>query len=137
MERAEKYFANRLHADAWNVASDDDKRRALAQARTILDSVVVFSDAAFLQNDDGTRGDYVEQIYFCVYEQALYLLKIDPTEYPELLTLGVSVGGGATLDKTFVAPLLSPVAVRLLGRLGSVVVNDERRGSVASRSFDY
>ena len=136
LAEAETYFGERLRTTAWDDATDDERRRALSQADAIFESCVAWNDGAFEVDSDETKS-FVSPVKNAFFEEALYLLKLDPTEYPELLTIGVGVGSGSTFDKSFVAPLLSPTAVRLLGMFGRVVVNEERGGRIASGSLNY
>ena len=136
LEEAFAYFANRLRSDAWNAAPDAEKDQALTQADALLTACVEWRDGAFTVGSDGAKT-FASQVKFALFEEALYLLKVDPTEYPELLTLGVQSASGSTFNRAFVAPLLAPVAVRLLGTLGTVVVDDERGGSIRAASLGY
>ncbi len=100
LEEAFAYFANRLRSDAWNAATDAEKEQALTQADALLTACVEWRDGAFTVGSDSAKT-FASQVKFALFEEALYLLKVDPTEYPELLTLGVQSASGSTFDRAF------------------------------------
>lgn len=126
----ESYFANRLYTSTWDSASSTDKQKAVSWATAIIGGAFVFGENAYSIENDITIWD--THIVAAVCEQALWCLRADPTEYPELLTMGLSesaAGASAKFDKSFVTPLVCEVAKVLVGDLG--VFNSES-GSVRS-----
>lgn len=128
LESAEVYFANRLHASAWLSASEEDKSKALAWGAAIIRNAFVWSDEAY------TEETWADAVHFAVCEEAIWLLKLDPTEYPAILTKGLvsgSVGSvNATFSKEMIAPLVCLAAKSLIGDLGTL--NDDGYGTITS-----
>lgn len=121
---AESYFANRLYADTWDSRSSPDKLKAVSWATAIIGGAFVFGENAYSIENDITIWD--THVVAAVCEQALWCLRADPTEYPALLTLGISegaAGASAKFDRSFVAPLICETAKALVGELG--VLNSE------------
>ena len=132
IEFAEAYFENRLHADAWTSASDTDKAKALTWADTIIQNGFQWEQGAY------TDTDWAVPVQYAVCEEALWLLKIDPTEYPAALTQGLASGSAgavsASFSKEMVAPLVCASAISLIGTLG--VLNDESAGTLKSTMLE-
>lgn len=128
LETAEKYFANRLHANAWSAASDEDKQRALAWGASIIRNGFLWEDEAY------SETEWAIPVVYGVCEEALWLLKIDPTEYPVALTKGLASGNAgavsATFSREFIAPLVCSAAVSLIGVLGTL--NTDEAGTIKS-----
>lgn len=128
---AESYFALRLRSDLWNAANEEIKSQALAQASFLISGAFTFYDTAYSIEDDVVVWD--DRITAAICEEALFLLKGDPTELPEALTKGiVSASAGAvsaTFDKSFVFPLICEAAKTLVGDLG-YYLGDDSTGSV-------
>lgn len=133
IEFAEAYFENRLHADAWDAASESDKTKALAWGSAMIQN-------AFLWEADAVdaEGEWAVPVRYAVCEQALWLLKLDPTEYPAALTKGLISGSAgavnATFSKEMVAPLICPAAISLIGVLGTL--NEPDAGTVVSTMLE-
>ncbi|MBQ9873737.1 MAG: hypothetical protein IJM30_04685 [Thermoguttaceae bacterium] len=124
LDEASALFANRLYAEPWFAASEDDRRKALEWASRLISGAFLFSTSAFRTDSSGAVV-WSERVSIAVCEEALWLLKRDPTEIPELLTLGVASASvaslSATLDRSFVAPLICDAAKRAIGNLGEFV----------------
>ena len=127
-EYAESYFANRLHADAWISASETDKGKALSWSAAVIQNACVWNEGAW------TEEGWHEAVRYAVCEEALWLLKVDPTEYPAILTKGLVSGNVGSVSGTFsrdmVAPLVCAAARALIGELGTF--NDDGLGTVRS-----
>ena len=78
-EFASEYFANRLHTDVWDTAVESDRVKSLAWASVVIRSAFFWNAGAW------TESAWAEPVRFAVCEEALWLLKLDPTEYPCLL----------------------------------------------------
>lgn len=132
IEFAEAYFENRLHADAWTSASDSDKAKALTWADTIIQNGFQWEQGAY------TDTEWAVPVQYAVCEEALWLLKIDPSEYPVILTKGLLSGNAGAVSGTFskdmVAPLVCPTAVSLVGVLG--VLNEPENGTIRSTMLE-
>lgn len=121
---AENYIGNRLHTDVWQDAVADDKPKAIAMATNMILACFEFNDGVFFTNDDD-EDDCYDSVKRGICEQALHLLKLDPTTYPELLTMGLSSGsaGGASasFDKAMIAPFICDTAKRFIGGDGTFI----------------
>lgn len=124
IDDAEKYFETRLYADKWNDATDGDKRKALATAAFLIGGAFEFRKDAFsVGSDDDTSVVWSPRVVAGVCEEALWLLKQDPTTIPNALFLGISNAKAgsveSTFDKSFVAPLICDAAKTIIGELGT------------------
>lgn len=133
LSQAEKYFKNRLHADVWDNASETDKTKALSWACVIIQNAFLWEDSAI-----DAEGEWAVPVRYGVCEQALWLLKLDPTDYPAALTQGLASGSAgavsASFSKEMVAPLVCASAISLIGTLG--VLNDESAGTLKSTMLE-
>lgn len=133
LSQAEKYFKNRLHADVWNSASEADKTKALSWAGVMIQNAFLWEQGVI-----DSEGEWAVPVRYGVCEQALWILKLDPTDYPAALTKGLASGSAgavnATFSKEMVAPLICPVAVSLIGILG--VLNDDSAGTLKSTMLE-
>ena len=93
LDAAERYFATRLRADLWREASESDKTNALTQASFLISGAFSFYDAAFALDESTGEVVWNARVVAAVCEEALWLLRVDPTEYPEALTLGLAEAG--------------------------------------------
>lgn len=122
LDAAERYFATRLRADLWREASESDKTNALAQASFLISGAFSFYDAAFALDESTGEVVWNARVVAAVCEEALWLLRVDPTEYPEALTLGLAEAGAggasAKFDRSFVAPMVCAASKTLVGELG-------------------
>ena len=128
VDYADTFFADRLHTSVWDAASSDERRKAIIHASSDIRKYFVLHDKASWGyiNDDGDQileADYRVQTAVCL--QAIYLLSVNPAEYPEALTKGVSSASAgplnATFDKSFI-PL--PIAIGVeeaIGELGTYI----------------
>ena len=82
---ADTYFSARLHAEAWDNASESDKTKALTQAERQLEP--------YKGRVDTTR------FYYAVYEQALWLLQGD--QRGELQQAGVQSMSISKLSESY------------------------------------
>lgn len=118
LDVANYYFSKRLRSTDWENASDEDKVKAIAQAEYLLSGCFYFYDNAQV------NGVWDIRVIVAVCEEALFLLKVDPTETPSALYLGISQANAgsasASFDKTFVAPLVCTAAKGLIGDLGAL-----------------
>ncbi len=118
LESAEGYFAKRLHAGLWDSASETDKQKALSWSASVIRNAYVWNSEAC------TEEGWNEAVHYAVCEEALWLLKVDPTDYPAVLTKGLvsgSVGSvSGTFSKEMTAPLVCAAARSLIGELGTL-----------------
>lgn len=125
-EFASEYFANRLHTDVWDTAVESDRVKSLAWASVVIRSAFFWNAGAW------TESEWAEPVRFAVCEEALWLLKLDPTEYPAILTKGLVSGSAGSVSGTFsremTAPLVCPAAESLIGELGTL--NDGSAGTL-------
>lgn len=132
IEFAEAYFANRLRADSWNNASETDKAKALSFAAKVIQNAFSWEQDAY------TESEWAVPVQYAVCEEALWLLKIDPTDYPAVLTKGLVSGNAGAVSGTFskemVAPLVCPAALSLVGILG--VLNEPENGTLKSTMLE-
>lgn len=126
---AESYFSNRLHADAWGAASETDKAKALSWAASIIQNAFIWQEG-----EAYSETEWAVPVLYAVCEEAFWLLKIDPTDYPAVLTKGLISGNAGSVSGTFskemVAPLVCKAAISLIGILGTL--NDDEAGTVVS-----
>ncbi len=129
---ATTYFDGRLYADAWTNAEPSDREKALTQASFLVAGAFSFSANAYAVDAYGVTT-WHERVIAAVCEEALWLLKRDPTNYPELLTLGLAEGSVASLcakfDRRFLAPLICDAAKNLVGELGSLLEDGSCRST--------
>ena len=129
LETAEGYFSNRLHSDLWDSASETDRKKALAWSASVIQNAYIWNDGAYTEEDG-----WNEAVQYAVCEEAIWLLKVDPTDYPAILTKGLvsgSVGSvSGTFSKEMVAPLVCLAARSLIGELGTLL--DDGFGTVRS-----
>lgn len=122
LDIADNYFSSRLYADAWSKAPSEDREKALTQASFIIAGGFSFYQHAYAVDGYG-KTHWHERVEAAVCEEALWLLKRDPTDYPELLTLGIAEAKAADLeakfDRAFAAPLVCPAAKALIGELAA------------------
>jgi len=108
---ANDFFTNRLHAEKWEVASDEDREKAIFTASGDIIKYFVFDTP-----HDGVIDDRL-QVGTCL--QAIYLLTRNPEQVIDALTKGIKsarVGPVATeFNKDFVAPLLAPGVIDAIG----------------------
>lgn len=122
MTDAESYFANRLYSDTWDSSSSTDRRKALEWATRLIDGAYTFNEYAYIK-DENAAIVWDSNVIAAVCEQAVWCLKADPTEYPELLTMGISnanAGASVTFDKSFITPIICTAAKVLIGTLGTL-----------------
>lgn len=117
-EFADSYFRNRLHTGTWDTATPEDKSKALSWASTIILGSFSWSEFAY------SNDLWALPVQYAVCEEALWLLRLDPSEYPEILTKGVSSAKTepvqATFSKEFLAPFVCLAARKLVGDLGTI-----------------
>lgn len=134
-DEANAYFERRLRADAWASASNVERSQALTQASYLLASAFTFHASAYEDAPDGSRV-WHESVLAALCEEALWLLERNPTQFPELLALGVvhaeAAGLAATFDRAYVAPLVCDAAKRLIGRLADFEPVEDEGYSFAS-----
>lgn len=132
LEFAENYFSSRLHSDTWFNASSEDKARSLTWAGRIIQYAFSWDVSAY------SSIGWALPIQFAVCEQALWCLKRDPSEYPEILTRGISEGKAepvsAKFSKEFILPLVCLSAKSLIGDLGTLL--DDGYGTVRSTMLE-
>lgn len=121
VEIADQYFSLRLRSDAWQTATPEQKTQALTWAGRIIQYAYSWDKAAF------TSVGWALPVQFAVCEQALWVLKRDPTEYPEILTRGIVEGKAqpvsAKFSKDFIVPLVCLPAKALVGDLGTLLTD--------------
>ena len=125
LQQAEQYFLKRLHAETWTNAAEEERSKALSTALTLMKGAFVFAETAYFLNVATGAVVWNPRVVAAVCEQALHLMKVDPTEYPSLLTMGISEaeagGASAKFDKSFVAPLVCDAAKTIVGDLGTFI----------------
>ncbi len=135
LEDADAYFNGRLRADAWTSASENERERALAQASYLIASAFVFRKEARVAAPDGSTR-WQDRVVAAVCEEALWLLKGDPTQFSEPRALGLvrveAANLSATFDRNQVAALVCDVSRRLLAGLADYEPIDDEGGSFAS-----
>ncbi|MDO5554721.1 MAG: hypothetical protein Q4G68_13265 [Planctomycetia bacterium] len=140
LEAANAYFAGRLNAESWTAASQSDRQKSLDQASAMIFSAFRWSDSAY-STDANDEQTWDSSIIRAVYEQALWLLSVDFTKYPEMLYNGIvkatSGGNSVQFDRKFELPWICPVAVRYVGALGTLIpVATEAAGSISATLLD-
>ncbi|MBR4751447.1 MAG: hypothetical protein IK077_06775 [Thermoguttaceae bacterium] len=132
---ANEYFAGRLYADAWTNAPESERTRALTQASYLIAGAFAFRDAARVETSNGAVR-WHERVAAAICEEALWLLKSDPTQFPQTLALGITrvevANLSATFDRARAAPLICDAARRLLTDLADYEPIDDEGGSFAS-----
>ena len=123
--QAERYFATRLNAKIWEESDEADRSKALSTAQTLISGAFVFAENAYFVDATTNAGTWSPRVVAAVCEEALHLLKCDPTTAPNVLTMGISEAGAggasAKFDRAFVAPLICDAAKTLIGELGTFV----------------
>ena len=122
LQWADSYFSNRFSATVWNATSEEGRQKALNSASLIIDAMFTFPEGTFFVDANGLDLTSV-RIRAAIAEQANWLLSVDPTVYPSVLTLGLASAGAAgasmSTDRTMLAPLVSNTAKSLIGSLGT------------------
>ena len=125
LERADAYFNERPNADDWFARTTTERVKALALAGRVMASSFVFNESAYVEREQGAPPQWRDEILDATCEEALWLTRRDPTQLPDLLTLGLVKGTvgplSATFDRAFVTPLVCATARRLVGTLGEYV----------------
>ena len=109
--RANEYFAERLHSDAWLSTDDDTRTKAIMTATRMLASIYIVPEEMF--------DETPEWLESATCEQAIYLLTTDPNAIPGLLTKGFkSAAAGpvsVTADWEFTSPMIAVLARQMIG----------------------
>ena len=117
LEEANAYFAGRLYADKWIEASETDRRKSLVWSASLIRTGFLWSSSAY----SGTEWNTA--VISAVCEEALWLIKRDPTDYPAVLTKGVRrmTAGfvSAELDPGLTSPLICSAAEEMIGGHGT------------------
>jgi hypothetical protein len=127
VDYADTFFANRLHTDVWDAATSDNKRKAVNHASSDIRKYFVLHDEAFREEviDDESRIVADNGVQNAVCLQAIYLLGVNPAEYPEALTKGVSAASAgplnATFDKSFIPLPIALGVEEAIGELGTYI----------------
>lgn len=115
---ANTYFQTRVHSAAWSQATAADQLAALTTAENQIRSLPISAYA-----DQG-------RITNAIYEQALFLLRMDQTELREDLqargvaSVGISGGASESFRQRYgfsLAPMAQMFLAGCLQRVGSVV----------------
>jgi len=89
MEEAEAYFANRLHEMAWTSATEEDRRKALIAARTVIDTLnykgVKASVYLLCGNEPAASLISSEDVRAAEASQPLEFPRGDDSEVPEAI----------------------------------------------------
>ena len=132
IETAEAYFDLRLRSERWKCADLETKQQALTWASRIIQNGFEWNRGAY------TAERWSNAVQFAVCEQALWVLKLDPSEYPAILTKGIVEGVAqpvsAKFSKDFIAPWICYPAKALIGELGTCL--DGGYGSVRSTMLE-
>ena len=135
LDDANAYFAARGRADAWFDATEAERRGALEQASMLLGAAFRFRDDARELNAVGELV-WREEILAALCEEALWLLRCDPTQPSKLAALGatsVKIGElAAQFDRADAARVICEAAKILVGERGELVANDSPIDSFAS-----
>lgn len=128
LSQAEHYFATRINANTWDEADEANRLKALSTAQTLISGAFVFAENAYFVDATTNAGTWSPRVVAAVCEEALHLLKCDPSTTPNVLTMGISEAGAggasAKFDRSFVAPLICDTAKVLVGDLGTFVAGD-------------
>ncbi len=129
------YFSNRLYSSVWNNASATDQVKAIRWAKTIIEGGFEYYETAY-EIDENDSIVWDDRVLAAVCEEAIWLLKQDPTDYPELLTLGLSEGKAGTAsmkaNPALIAPLICNASIRLIGNLATIVDSECGLGTITS-----
>ena len=132
---ANEYFADRLYADAWTNATQREREQALAQASYLIDGAFTFRAEARVETSNGAFR-WRERVVAALCEEALWLLKRDPTQFPQAQALGITrvevANLSATFDRVQIAPLICDASRRLLTGLADYEPLDDEGGSFAA-----
>ena len=129
VDYADTFFADRLHTDLWDAASSEERRKAINHASSDIRKYFVLHEDAFQEWIEHPSEKQIviadSRVQNAVCLQAIYLLSVNPADYPEALTKGVSSASAgplnATFDKSFI-PL--PIAIGVeeaIGELGTYI----------------
>ena len=117
---ANEYFTSRLRSNHWNDSEDSVKLQALSQASFLVSGAFELNDKSYIVKDN--KIIWNERIKAAICEEAIWLLKHDPSAIPEALFNGMSnasVGGvSVTFDKSFICPWICNATKTLIGDLG-------------------
>lgn len=123
LSQAEKYFATRINANLWDEADEANRSKALFTAQALISGAFVFAENAYFVAATTDAVTWSPRVVAAVCEEALHLLKCDPSTIPNVLTTGISEtsagGASAKFDRSFVAPLICDAAKTLIGDLGT------------------
>lgn len=125
---ANSYFDTRLYAELWTGDSVENETRtsALTMAESMIESSFRFPKGTFVYDEETELWSCDDRIKKAVCEQALWIIKYDPTDYPSILTKGfieaeTGVNTSITLDKTYIVPMICRAAIGLIGDLGELI----------------
>lgn len=128
-----EYFNERLYSSLWANASDSDKGKALVMAERMIRATFKFREGLIRREEDNSEM-FSDSLRYGIFEQALYLLGMDPTAYPKVLTLGLASAGAsgasASFDSGKIAPYISPAVIRMIGDDGSFTDRADPSGEI-------
>ena len=96
---ADAYFRRRGNADDWFDEIELKRDAALERASDILGACYDFHADAFVECDVARR--WRDEILYALFEEALWLLRVDPTKVERLKALGVTRASLGVLSATF------------------------------------
>ena len=122
---ADSFFSKLLYSKKWHDATEEEKTAALATATDLIEAFFIFPQGTF--RHCCKTGLYIcdPRIMKAICEEAIWCLKFDPTEYPEILTKGFVEADTAQytsvkLDKGFIVPTICQTARAYIGDLGTL-----------------
>lgn len=125
-EWASDYFARRLPSDAWETASEPDRRRALDWAASLLAAAFVWDAAA------SPGGVWRGEILALVCEEAVWLLERDGGAVPPSFH-GVRRASAGPISVTFESNNASPAAGLISPSVASLAAAWSRPASCGGR----
>lgn len=122
---ADEFFAKRLYSQKWIEAPEETRQSALAMSTSLIEAYFTFPSGTFTLNEETNLYDCDERIKKAICEEAIWCLKFDPTDYPEILTKGFVEADTAQytsvkLDKDYTVPVICKAAIAYIGDLGEL-----------------
>lgn len=122
---ADKFFSSRLHSHKWIETDNETRAIAISTATSLIEANFTFPKGTFKFNKCTHRYDCDDRIKKAICEEALWCLKFDPTDYPEILTKGFVEADTAQytsvkLDKDYITPIICRAAIAYIGNLGEL-----------------
>ncbi len=130
---ADILFADRPFSDSWFQTDHSLKITLLNWAQLFLESIMSWSDNAFITDTNGNIQARPE-LKAALCEQAVWFLQRNSIELPEFLQQGIeslSIGNlSAKFSTNGSDQYISPLALKLIGKYGSVQSIKTNNGSI-------